>query len=78
MTIEQRTSVFGSFAGAVLGIVLIAVSLFISVPVAVNFPESWPGAVLAVCLAFVALALIVAHLRHGHRRMRENQVNEGG
>lgn len=60
----------GNAIGAIVGIVLIALALFISAFVAANLPDSWPGAVLAVVAGGVGIALVVSHLRLGHRKQR--------
>ena len=57
--------------------VLIALALLISVPVAINLPDSWPGAVLVLSVAAIGAALIVAHLRLGHRARRSGQIVKG-
>ena len=40
-----------------LGLVFVLASLFIALPVVVNFPESWPGALIGVAFLAVARAL---------------------
>ena len=63
--------------GAVIGIGLIAVALLIAVPVAVNFPDSWFGAVLVVTLGGIGVAFVVNHLRLGHRGQRRQRKKSG-
>jgi cyanate permease len=67
MTKHSEPAFRGSFPGAVLGIVFLALALFVAVPVAVNFPDSWPGAVLVLALLCVGAVLIRAHLVREHR-----------
>jgi hypothetical protein len=55
-----------SLAGAILGIVLIALAVLACVPVAVNLPASWPGGIIVVALAGVGVALLKKHAAH-HR-----------
>ena len=64
--------------GAIFGIVLIAVALLVSVPVAINLPASWPGAVLVISIAGIGAALIVAHVRLGHRAQRKVKSSGSG
>ena len=78
MATEAHTGSHGAMFGAIFGIALIAVALIVSVPVAMNFPESWPGAVLVLAAAGIGVALIAKHLRLGHRtknRMRKEERN---
>ena len=63
--------------GAIAGIALIAAALLIAVPVAVNFPESWVGAVLVLGLAGIGVALVVTHLKLGHRGQRRHKRKGG-
>ena len=53
--------------GAIAGIALVAVALMTSVPVVMNLPRSWPGAVLVLSGAGIGVALIVSHIRLGHK-----------
>ena len=71
MTPKDRTAGFGSTFGAIFGIVLVAAALMISVPIAMNLPESWLGAVLVLCLAGIGIGLIVSHVRLGHGAPRQ-------
>lgn len=73
---SQPTS-HASLLGAVLGIVFIALALLVAVPVAVNLPESWPGALVVLALACVGVALIVAHVLQ-HRRRPDPPPNSIG
>ena len=77
MTGEIHNAGYGSTIGAILGIVLIAVARLISGPVAINLPASWPGAVLVLSIAGIGAALIISHVRLGHRASRMNRINEG-
>jgi hypothetical protein len=47
MTGQVHEASRGSTFGAISGIVMVIVALFISIPVAANLPESWPGVVVA-------------------------------
>ena len=49
-------------AGGVFSVLL---GLFIAGPVAVNFPASWPGAVIAVGFFLAGVALIYRGIRKG-------------
>ena len=54
-----------SVVGAVLGIVVMALAVVAAVPVAMNWPASWPGALVVVALACFGLVLIRRHMsRH--------------
>jgi ABC-type antimicrobial peptide transport system permease subunit len=58
-----------SVVGAVLGIALIALAVAAAVPVAMNWPAWWPGALLVVALGCIGVALIARHVsrhRAGH------------
>jgi len=61
-----------STLGAIFGVMLIAVALFISVPVAVNMPDSWVGAVLALSLGGIGVAFVATHLRLVRRSKRQH------
>jgi amino acid transporter len=54
-----------SVAGAVLGIIFIAVAVVAVVPVAMNWPASWPGVLVVIALGCIGVALIARHMsRH--------------
>ena len=76
MTGKAQTEHFGSKFRAIFGIALIAVALVASVPVAMNFPESWPGAVLVLSVAGLGVALIATHIRLGHRARNRKRKEE--
>ena len=63
----------GSRFGAIAGIALIAIALMVAVPVGMNLPKSWAGAVLVLVLGGAGVALVVAHLRLGHRGQRRRK-----
>jgi hypothetical protein len=50
-----------SVAGAVLGILLIASAVVVTVPLAMYWPASWPGAPVPFILLGVGGALIARH-----------------
>ena len=77
MTVEEPPSDVLSKFGAVFGIAFIAAALLIAVPVAVNLPDSWVGAVIVLGFAGIGVALIVSHLRLGHRGGRRNRRKAG-
>lgn len=57
---RENVSVEGmAMAKRLVGIGLILVALFLSVPVAVNMPDAWPGALLAFALLVLGVALLV-------------------
>jgi peptidoglycan/LPS O-acetylase OafA/YrhL len=58
-----------SVAGAVLGIILIALAVGAVVPIAMNWPASWPGLLLVVVLGCIGVALIMRHMSR-HRELR--------
>jgi len=78
MTGEVHAASRGSTIGAIFGAVLIVVALVISLPVAVNFPESWPGAVLVLAIAGIGAFLITAHIKQWRRANRANLENRAG
>ncbi len=59
-------SPFAAIGMLLVGICITGLGLFVLLPVAVNLPDSWPGAVLAVALLGVGGALIYA-AKHGLR-----------
>jgi len=76
MTAQVPASDSRSKFGAIFGIALIAAALLIAVPVAVNLPESWVGAVLVLALGGIGVALVVSHVRLGHRGARRQRSSE--
>jgi hypothetical protein len=58
-----------SIAGAVLGIIFIASAVMVAVPVAMNWPAWWPGALAVIALCCFGVALIVRHMS-SHREDR--------
>lgn len=56
-----------SIAMVVLGIMLVAAAVMTAVPVAMNWPTAWPGALLVVAFACAGVALIARHKSH-HRK----------
>jgi peptidoglycan/LPS O-acetylase OafA/YrhL len=52
---------------AVLGVGAIVVAIFIMLPVSVNLPDSWPGALIAFVLAGIGVILIVMHFAANRR-----------
>ena len=48
----------GYFLLIVLGVTLLLVSLWLVLPVLVNFPASWPGALIALFFAVTGVILI--------------------
>jgi len=68
----------GSRFGAIVGIALIAIALMVAVPVGMNLPKSWPGAVLVLVLGVTGVALVVTHLKLGHRRRRPRKAGHEG
>ena len=77
MTGEVHETSRGSTVGAIFGVGLIVVALIIGLPVAVNFPESWPGAVLGLSVAAVGVGLIVAHLKRVRRARGVTNSRQG-
>ena len=73
MTGEVHEASRGSTIGAILGAALIVIALLIALPVAVNFPESWPGAVLVLTVAGIGVALVAAHIGRVRQAQRANQ-----
>lgn len=57
----------------ILGIGMIALAMVVAVPVAVNFPASWPGAVLAVAIAGLGISFVAGHLKLHHRRRHDRR-----
>ena len=58
-----------SVASAVFGIILIASAVVVAVPVAIKWPAYWPGALLAILLVCVGVALITRH-KSRHREVQ--------
>jgi uncharacterized membrane protein YkgB len=50
-----------SVAGAVLGIFCIAVGIVVLVPVAMKWPDTWPGLLVTPVLIFLGARLIARH-----------------
>jgi hypothetical protein len=67
-----------STISAIFGAVLIVVALAISLPVAVNFPESWPGAVLVLALAGLGAFLIIGHFNQRRRAHQASGASGAG
>ena len=65
-------TIFGSVVGALFGGVLIAVALFIALPVAVNLPDSWPGAVLGLSMGAIGIGLVATRIARLYRAPRTN------
>ena len=76
MTGEVHEPSRGSTVGAIFGLVMIVVALLITLPVAVNFPESWPGAVLVLTIAGIGVVLTAAHINRVRRAQRANRLGE--
>jgi hypothetical protein len=49
--------------GIIVGFGTLLVALFMALPVAVNLPDSWFGAVLALAMGSIGVALIVGNAR---------------
>ena len=47
-----------SITGFVAGWVVLAIGLFIVIPVAVNLPDSWPGGVFALVFVVIGIVMI--------------------
>ena len=75
MTGETHTAGIRSTFGALFGAMLIVVALFVGLPVAVNFPESWPGAILSLSMAAIGVALVTMHLIRVRRARQEEMRN---
>jgi xanthine/uracil permease len=73
MTGEVHEASRGSTIGAIFGAALIVIALLTALPVAVNFPESWPGAVLGLTVAGIGVALVAAHIGRARQAQRANQ-----
>jgi hypothetical protein len=73
MTGEVHATSRSSTISAIFGAVLIVVALAISLPVAVNFPGSWPGAVLVLAVASAGVFLITGHIKQWRRANRVNR-----
>ena len=57
--VAERTSPSGTGFGAyVAGVALVVLGVAITIPVIVNFPDSWPGAVVAVVIIAIGAGLI--------------------
>jgi len=67
---HDRPASRASVAGAVLGILFIAVAVMVVVPVAMNWPDSWPGTLIVFALGCVGVALIARHMS-SHRKPRQ-------
>ena len=65
-TRQQRPTSRASLAGAVLGIVCIAVGIVVLVPVAMKWPDTWPGLLVTPVLIYLGARLIARHISH-HR-----------
>ena len=57
---SDAPSPFAAIGMLIVGICIAGLGLFVLLPVAVNLPDSWPGAVLAVALLGVGGALVYA------------------
>ena len=75
MTGETPTASHRSTLGALFGTVLIVVAMFVGLPVAVNLPESWPGAVLSLSMGAIGIALVITHLVQVRRARQEEMRN---
>jgi hypothetical protein len=58
-------------AGAVLGIVFIALAVLVAAPVALNWPASWPGLLIVIASGSIGVALVMRHIS----RHRVGQIN---
>lgn len=58
-----------SVAGAVFGIFCIAVGIVVLVPVAMKWPDTWPGLLVTPALIYLGARLIRRHIsRHRSER----------
>ena len=55
-----------SIIGVLAGCVVLAVALFLVLPVAVNLPDSWVGGVFALILFGIGATMIRRSVRRGH------------
>jgi hypothetical protein len=62
--------------GVVLGIAMLLLALFMALPVAVNLPDAWFGALLALALGSIGVTLVVVSLRR--MRARTTRSAEAG
>jgi hypothetical protein len=65
-----------STISAMFGLVMIVVALLIALPVAVNFPESMSGAIVAIVTGGIGLALVAAHIKRLRRAQSANRSRE--
>ena len=61
----------GYFILLILGVALLLVSLWLVLPVLVNFPASWPGALIAIVFAASGVVLIYRSWRALRERSEE-------
>jgi len=54
-----------SITGVVAGCAVLAVALFMAVPVAINLPDSWAGGVFALILFVIGVTIIRRSVRRG-------------
>jgi len=52
-----------SATGVIAGSMILALALFMVVPVAANLPDSWPGGVLALALVAIGITIIRRSVR---------------
>jgi membrane protein implicated in regulation of membrane protease activity len=51
------------------GLAFLAIALFMAIPVAVNLPDSWPGA----ALMFVLVSIAIVMFRRAARKGRDSE-----
>ena len=54
-----------SITGVIAGCGVLAVALFMAVPVAVNLPSSWVGGVIALILFVIGITIVRRSVRRG-------------
>jgi hypothetical protein len=54
---------WASVGGMTLGVGAVLLALFMVLPVAVNLPDSWFGALLAVLIGAIGIVLVAVHSR---------------
>jgi len=55
-----------SITGVLAGCVVLAVGLFMAIPVAVNLPDSWVGGVVALVLFVIGVNIVRRSVQRGH------------
>src|SRR5258706_12614781 len=74
---QVRTVPMASVGKIIVGSVMVLLALFAFVPVAVNLPDSWPGALISGLLGLTGVIRVVVAAREMHVEPKQVSRRDG-